>query len=434
MLEFAAMNEFQRAWILVWLYEGFLFLWLCSPVLKPAKAWSLLQNVVTPLMIFLYVLVKYKIENYIFLNIIWMILFGSSYLICFSGLKKRNTLWMAAVFAVCIELGRILIYGTIYITGGFDFYNSHQWLLRIIVQLLKLLFVWYCRKTVCEYAGQKVHMMDCLLIFIAIYHLVFMHYRRRISSSAANRSFEVQTFLMLGAGVVIVLYAMIYHIRHSMQQKHLTEIELSMQETYEKTQMKLKMDEEISRIYHDLKHQLAAMDLSELSVDKDRRKELADQLMDHVSQFEYVSDSGNTLLDSLLNHKIKATREKGITLELFMETENYDFLDSIDMCSIFGNILDNAIEAADRVRSGERRWIQIKSAVIQGVWILKAENSFSVPPLIENEKYISSKDGPKRNGIGISSIRYCVSKYGGKTEIFTEGNVFTIKVMVPVFA
>lgn len=432
MLEFAAMNEFQSSWILVWVYESLLFLWMCKPVLPPLKQWSVLQKIATVCMVLGYVLVKYKIESYIFINILWMVVWGGIYLILFSELPKTNAPWVAAVFAVCIELGRILVYGSIYISGHFDFYLRQNWPLRIIVQMLKLFFVNTCRKTVCEYARHQVHMMDYLLVFIAMYHLIFMHHRRLISSSAENRQFEIQTFLMLGAGVVMILYTMVFHIKNSMHQKHISEVEQAMKDSYAQTEMKMKMDKEIARIHHDLKHQLAAMDVSALASDSDGRKELANSLMKQVTDLEVVSGSGNALLDSLLTHLMKNARDKGISLELFLEKEDYGFLESIDMCSIFGNVLSNAIEAAEKLPDADYKWIRVKSAVIQGIWILKAENLFSEAPLMENGDYISSKAGPKRTGIGISSVRYCAEKYGGKTEIYTGNNVFTIKVMIPV--
>jgi sensor histidine kinase YesM len=72
--------------------------------------------------------------------------------------------------------------------------------------------------------------------------------------------------------------------------------------------------------------------------------------------------------------------------------------------------------------------------VIQGIWILKVENSCIQKPEIENGAYISSKKGPRREGIGISSICYCAEKYHGSVDITAEDQVFTIRVTVPVFS
>jgi sensor histidine kinase regulating citrate/malate metabolism len=53
---------------------------------------------------------------------------------------------------------------------------------------------------------------------------------------------------------------------------------------------------------------------------------------------------------------------------------------------------------------------------------------------MENGAYISSKQGPRRKGIGISSICYCAEKYQGSVEITAEDHVFTLRVTMPVFS
>lgn len=433
MLEFAAMNEFQRAWLLVYLYEAALFLWMYRPVLIPYDKWGAGRKEALLFLLPSYVLAKWGLENYIFLNILVMMIYGTVCLYLFSDTIRINRVWMAMVFTICIELGRILIYGSIYMTGNFAFYDRHNWMLRILVQLLKFLFALSCRRIVCEYSRYRVQVMDYLLGVLAVIQLVFMHYRRRISvSGSTNLAFEVQTFLILGLGVFVLLVAMLYHIKSFLQQQDLKRIRRAMKENYHEIQTKSEVDAEIRRIYHDLKHQLAAMDVSDFSPDQGERKKLADKLISHASDLERVTVSGNPLLDSLLNHKLMEAREKQIDLQLFLNTVQYDFLEAMDLCSIFGNALDNAMEAAVQIPKPPKRWIRLKTAVIGGIWVLKVENSCIRTPVVENGKYISSKPGPKREGIGISSIYYCVGKYNGTAEITAEENAFVLRVTVPV--
>jgi hypothetical protein len=364
-----------------------------------------------------------------------MLCYGCVVLGLYTDVIWENLMWLSAVYTVCIELGRILVYGSIYITGNIGFYDKHNWLLRILVQLLKLLFMAACRKLVCEYSRYRVRLMDDLLIVLAIIQLVFMHYRRRIHiAGSMNLAFEVQTFLILGLGVFVLLVAMLYHIKSFLQQEKLKKIQAAMTENYHAIHTKSEVDAEIRRIYHDLKHQLSAMDFTDVSTGRSEQKKLADRLMDHVTDLERVSQSGSPLLDSLLNHKLIEAREKQIHMELFVETVSYDFMDSMDLCSIFGNALDNAMEAAVQVPAEADRWVRVKAALIQDIWILKVENSCMQKPEIENGAYISSKQGPRREGIGISSICYCAEKYHGSVDITAEDHVFTIRVTVPVFS
>jgi hypothetical protein len=221
MLEFAAMNEFRREWLLVYLYEAVLLLWMYKGLRKPVGSWNIWQKAALPLLVFSYVLAKWRWENYILFNILVMLCYGCAVLGLYTDVIWENLMWLSAVYTVCIELGRILVYGSIYITGNIGFYDKHNWLLRILVQLLKLLFMAACRKLVCEYSRYRVRFMDDLLIVLAIIQLVFMHYRRRISiAGSMNLAFEVQTFLILGLGVFVLLVAMLYHIKSFLSRRN----------------------------------------------------------------------------------------------------------------------------------------------------------------------------------------------------------------------
>lgn len=435
MFEMAAMNEFQYAWLLVYLFEACLFVWMFQPIMKLGEKWGWKEHLLIIVLEVIYILAKWKYENYILVNIIVMMLYGSVCLRIFTKIRLVNILWLSAVFVICIEFGRLLIYGTIYLSGNELIYVQHGWTLRIAVSLIKLFMAASCRKLICDYSQYRVYFMDAILTGIAISQLIFMHFQRRVSiANPDTLLFEEETFWVIGTGVLAMLLAMLYRIKAFLKERDLEQIQNEMEEYYLDVQRKSEIDMEVRRIYHDLKHQLSAMEKHQSADPEKEQKMLAEQLKNHVAELERVRESGNVLLDSLLNHKLMEAGEKKVRLELFLETVSYDFIENMDLCSIVGNAIDNALEAACRIEEETQRVVRVKTAQVQGIWVLKVENTYKVKPQIEKGTYLSSKPGPKRNGIGISSIQYCANKYDGNVEIQMDDQMFSIVVTIPVFS
>ena len=93
--------------------------------------------------------------------------------------------------------------------------------------------------------------------------------------------------------------------------------------------------------YHDLKHQIAGL---RAETDSVRRVEWLDAMEDELSSFETWNKTGNRVLDTILAAKIFHCRKNNIQITCVADGKILDFIHVIDICTIFGNALDNAIE------------------------------------------------------------------------------------------
>ena len=427
MFEYAAMNAFSPAWIAVYIYESLLIIWASSRVTGVFERKR--TAIAAAVFVAAYMVMKLFIENYVFWNMAGMIALIRIYLLLFSDLPRLNAVWGAAVIASCIELGRLIVYGSIYIEADTAFYDRYAWPLRILVQLFKMAFIVFCRRQIGSYLEEKVSAVDSVLTGIAVFELVFMHMQRLESAAEAaagvvpGRVTGLATFLMLGLGVFAILFAVCSHVRSQGQERYMARLQEASRINYEQMQMKMEMDQEVRRMYHDLKHQLSAMNLPEVS----------EQLMQNAG-FEQMTSSGNPLLDALLHQKAERARSLQAALDLLVEQNDYSFIESMDLFSIFGNALDNALEACETVTDPEKRWIRVKSAVIARIWTLKVENACEGKAAQREGEYVTSKKDARSHGIGIGSIRFCAGKYGGRTDIQAGETQFTITVTLPVMA
>ena len=103
---------------------------------------------------------------------------------------------------------------------------------------------------------------------------------------------------------------------------------------------------------HDLKHQLACLE-------KHRSAEELKELKDTIESYDSIFKTGSDALDVVLLKKVKLCREKEIELTCLADGEKLSFMSEADIYTLFGNVLDNAISAADKVKEKDKRIICI---------------------------------------------------------------------------
>lgn len=166
------------------------------------------------------------------------------------------------------------------------------------------------------------------------------------------------------------------------------------------------------QLLHDMKnHLLVLRNLEETK----KENELHDYLIDISNEF--ISNSarvwtGNIMIDLIVNSKELQAKTKGITFEI-----NTRMIDNIpfserEIISLFGNLLDNAIEACERMHSKDK-WIYLKIIKQHQIFYIEIENSIDEYPIEKNGKLISNKNDKGIHGYGLKNVQCIVSKYDG---------------------
>ena len=140
--------------------------------------------------------------------------------------------------------------------------------------------------------------------------------------------------------------------------------------------------------------------------------------------------TGIEAVDYILSQKEKWASEKGIDMSIHAEYPKNCSIDSVDLCTILTNLLDNAIEACERCSPEIERKIKLTIRRIHQFIIIKIENSSSTTPTIRNEKMMTTKINKSMHGWGIQNVRAAVEKYHGVMEYDYKNNIFTMNVML----
>ncbi len=179
--------------------------------------------------------------------------------------------------------------------------------------------------------------------------------------------------------------------------------------------------------YHDLKHQIR-----EYANKSGISSESIEEIQNILSVYNSRMDTGNESLDVILSEKSLLCHDKGITLTCAVKGEGLSFMKDSDLYALFGNILDNAIEATENIAEPNRRCINLHCHQKGSMIIVKTDNYFDGTLEMDKEGLpITTKGSTDYHGFGVKSIRYIVEKYSGDLSIEVVDDIFRLNILIP---
>jgi sensor histidine kinase regulating citrate/malate metabolism len=133
-----------------------------------------------------------------------------------------------------------------------------------------------------------------------------------------------------------------------------------------------------------------------------------------------------------MSEKFQLAYSDGIRFNVCLDLSKLNFIKTVDLVTIFGNAVDNAIEALKKTEGGDK-YLYIKSSNFANNVIIKFENRFDGTVELRGGEPVTSKKDTEMHGIGIKSIRNTVSRYGGTVSVKADNinKMFTLLVMLP---
>lgn len=173
---------------------------------------------------------------------------------------------------------------------------------------------------------------------------------------------------------------------------------------------------------HDLKHWLQNMDGS-------IHKEEALEIQKALSVYDAMMDTGNKTLDVILTEKKLYCEYNNIHLTCIAQGEPLHFLTEAEIYSLFGNILDNAIEAVSGLQDEDKRAIHLLVKYM-GRFLSVHEENYYAGELRKDFK--TTKTDKRHHGFGLKSIRMIAERYQGSVSVHAEDGVFNINILLPI--
>lgn len=185
--------------------------------------------------------------------------------------------------------------------------------------------------------------------------------------------------------------------------------------------------EELRRVKHDMTNQLVAIQgyfhEGDIAGGEDYVASLLQNMQTPSSRFK----TGNSALDALLSTKKALAESKGITVDMEVQISDQLPLEPVDVCVIFGNALDNAIEACDRITQGEKK---INLVLVQREGKLLCHLANTAPINSSKDFSITSKSDKKNHGFGLVNLKESLEKYDSEPVIDYKDGLFSMKFVV----
>lgn len=149
-------------------------------------------------------------------------------------------------------------------------------------------------------------------------------------------------------------------------------------------------------------------------------------LRDKSSNGDGLIETGNTALDAILSTKIAIAKSKGIDVITKIQIPEDMAIEPIDMCIIFGNALDNAIEACERSKISIKK-ISVTIICRDEAVFCKVANTAHKPELLTLG---TSKQDKRNHGFGLENIKTALAKYNASPSIERTDTEFTLKFVI----
>lgn len=308
--------------------------------------------------------------------------------------------------------------------NGTEMIKWEIYIFNILMRLLVILFVYALLKNF-KYKIQGsdliVLTVDFLIVLVMFFISLYSFLNLETIKLHALDAFTMSLSLVF---MVHFLYSKnMFHLREQEHKDKMQIAQLHQQYSYYKD--KLKAEERIRSIYHNMKNHLLILESSQ---EIDLTRPMIEKLYSQIADYENYIHTGNEFLDIIVREKAAVAKEKGIDFNVLVHFEEGSFLEALDISTIFGNALDNAIEASERLPQ-EQRIITVKAERRQDMLVIIVGNNMRSD--ISALPKTSKADG-LLHGFGLPNIRNAAEKYGGQCSTKIVNGIFTLKLIFPI--
>ena len=162
---------------------------------------------------------------------------------------------------------------------------------------------------------------------------------------------------------------------------------------------------------------------------EEEAKDYLERLENDLDEVRQLIETGNVALDAILNSKLSLAIQEKIQVDYKAAVPEQLTVTDLDLCVLIGNLIDNGVEACQKMEEGDRR-IRLYIGVLRQQLYIYVLNSTNEAVRRLDEEYITTKRG--NHGHGLKRINLIVEKYGGYINRKNEPGVFVTEIMMPL--
>ena len=304
--------------------------------------------------------------------------------------------------------------------------------------------------TTANYRGLIASIVSLLVIGLALYGLFIRHIEAPILERIRSRTaFPSWILMLLGCLVlnsyagfhnetsrtyylalllidtVVLFYQYTIYQTLGLERENET-VRLLLTQSSKQYQIAKQNMEQINIKCHDLRHQIRLF-RGAGRIDESVLKEMEQA----VDAYDTTVKTGNPALDVLLTEKSQICRSKQIGFTCMADGRGLAYMEPADLYALFGNALENAIEATEQLTDPAQKQIVLTVRPVEGFCSVHLQNYTSEPLRLENGLPVTSKRDRLNHGFGTRSMQLLVEKYGGELTFQQEADVVNIYMLLP---
>lgn len=245
---------------------------------------------------------------------------------------------------------------------------------------------------------------------------------------------QEQKLMLLCVYCIWLMCLIMYFVVQQMSKDNQTKLEYELmkeKEKYSKESMEIikRSNEELREFKHDLKNYLLPLQEAMETMPQSEMAKVWEKINQKIEDVQTLIQTGNSYVDSMINTKITLARSEKVDVKCTILSK-MEGIDDLEFCSVFGNLMDNAIEA-------ERKVIEKKEIIIfveekMGYLRLEIQNKIEKSVLNENSSLNTTKKDTSSHGIGHKSIKRTMQKVGGALKYYETGDLFCAEAVFPI--
>ena len=356
------------------------------------------------------------------------------YIITRKSISKNKALYYAILNALIITIShniflspltRPILLGTYYFVGNVLLNN----IINLAIVTILSLFIYYCIYKILplRYISDMNKLKLVMIIIITICSMYLNNTLRTLTDTMNIDLVEFSVFSILLQLTMLVCLVLIELYSHILIENYETNIQMNLAENMLNSIEKDKQNEiKVRALRHDLKNHMISLRYYLENQENKQGIEYIDSLLKQYTSTTVYLETGNRILDGILTQKVTIATNENIDTNVSVDFRNLKFINDVDLCIIFGNLLDNAIEACVKV---DHPYLTIKSKEVNDQIIITIKNSHNG---VIHQHLQTTKSDFKNHGIGLRQVNLTLEKYNGTLVTNYDNKQFTTVIQIPI--
>ncbi len=274
--------------------------------------------------------------------------------------------------------------------------------------------------------GMRKNSMFLLAVFIVLVDIVFGAIITYTTGDNFNRVHMILLYLYNISCCLLALFIQFELPRRKRLEKDLdivNQLRVAEREQYSISKENIEL---INLKCHDLRHQIR-----DIGNQRVISEDVVSEIENVVSIYDSIVKTDNAALNVILTEKSLLCNKYNIVFSCIVDGNKLEFMSESDQYSLFGNMMDNAINAV-RDLPYDKRTISLSVKTCGNLLSVNIHNYYQGELKFEHNLPVTTKSDKEYHGFGMKSIKMICEKYGGEMSVTADKNIFNLNIVFPL--